>query len=244
MTQVVEWFFGRGLSIGCGLDWNVPDKWKSLPREDQVAKIRQAIPEEMSGAHIDTRDIEAFLDILATQTQPDWQHRLHTTNWDYLLQREISRRFPAGSVKPWWLASSHVYHHNGTAEVPSSDPFRSQLLLESDPQTARLPSPESNTAFQKMVSSRLFVVVGMSFECAVDRFLFSALNRVQDQLQVGESRWIVVNPSANALEDTHSRILDALPSAAVCTRAVGFRYWVQKKLPELVKRGVLTQWSA
>lgn len=240
MTQVVEWFFGRGLSIGCGLRWSVPEVWKAFSREDQVAMITQAIQEEMSAAHIDTRDIEAFLDLLATRTTKGWQHRFHTTNWDYLLRLEIGRRFPAGTVKPWWLASSHVYHHNGTAEMPSGDPFRSPLLLESDPHTARSPSPESNSAFEKLIYSRLFVVVGMSFECAVDRFLFRALNRVQDDLQVGESCWIVVNPSASAVKETHSKILDALPAAAVCTRAVNFGYWVQKKLPELINHGVLT----
>lgn len=239
MTQVVEWFFGRGLSIGCGLNWNVPDNWKSLPREDQVAKIKIAILQEMSRTHIDTRDIETFLDVLATNTQQDWQHRFHTTNWDYLLRLEIGRRFPAGTVKPWWLASSHVYHHNGTAEITPGDSFRSQLLLETDPQTARRPSPESESAFEKLINSRLFVVVGMAFECAVDRFLFTALKRVQDDCPVGESCWIVVNPSTSALKETHSNILDALPAAAVCTRAVDFRYWVQKKLPELVNRGVL-----
>lgn len=240
MTQVVEWFFGRGLSIGCGLHWSVPEVWKAFSREDQVAMITQAIQEEMSAAHIDTRDIEAFLDILATNTQPDWQHRFHTTNWDYLLEREINRRLRFETHKPWWLTSSHVYHHNGTAEMPSGDPFRSPLLLESDPQAARRPSPESDSAFEKLINSRLFVVVGMSFECAVDRFLFKALHRVQDHLQVGESCWIVVNPNASVLKETHSKILDALPAAAVCTRAVNFGYWVQKKLPELINHGVLT----
>jgi hypothetical protein len=240
MTQVVEWFFGRGLSIGCGLDWSVPDKWKSLPREDQVAKIKQAIPEEMSRTHIDTRDIETFLDILATKTQQDWQHRFHTTNWDYLLQREISRRFPVETVKPWWLASSHVYHHNGTAEVPSSDPFRSQLLLESDPRTARWPSPESDSAFDKLIYSRLFVVVGMSFECAVDRFLFKALNRVQDDCPVGESYWIVVNPNGSILNDTNSKILDALPAAVVCTQKSSFGSWIRGDFLELTNQGALS----
>lgn len=240
MTQVVEWFFGRGLSIGCGLNWNVPDKWKSLPREDQVAKIKIAILQEMSRTHIDTRDIETFLDILATKTQQDWQHRFHTTNWDYLLQREISRRFPAGTVKPWWLASSHVYHHNGTAEIPPGDSFRSQLLLETDPQAARRPSPESESAFEKLINSRLFVVVGMAFECAVDRFLFTALKRVQDDCPVGESCWLVINPVANTLKNTHSKILAAIPDAMISTRKTYFGCWVHGNLPELVKIGVLT----
>lgn len=239
MTQVVEWLFGRGLSIGCGLLWSVPHDWRACSRGDQVALIREAILQEMLAPQIDTRDIAVFLDILAARTKEGWQHRFHTTNWDFLLQREISRRFPVGAVKPWWLASSHVYHHNGTAEGQSSDPFRSQLLLESDPQTARFPSPESNTAFQKMVSSRLFVVVGMSFECGVDRFLFKALNRVQDHLQVGDSCWLIVNPSSVALKGTRSMILDALPVAEVCTLEMNFGGWVQKELPELLSRGVI-----
>jgi hypothetical protein len=240
MTQVVEWFFGRGLSIGCGLRWSVPEVWKAFSREDQVAMITQAIQEEMSAAHIDTRDIEAFLDLLATRTTKGWQHRFHTTNWDYLLRLEIGRRFPAGTVKPWWLASSHVYHHNGTAEMPSGDPFRSPLLLESDPYAARRPSPESDSAFDKLINSRLFVVVGMSFECAVDRFLFKALKRVQDDCPVGESCWLVVNPSVNALKATHSKILDALPAAVVCTQKSSFGSWVRGNFLELTNQGAIS----
>jgi hypothetical protein len=241
MTQVVEWLFGRGLSIGCGLHWSVPEVWKEFSREDQVAMIAQAIEQEMSATQVDTRDIERFFDILAAQTTRGWQHRLHTTNWDTLLDREIGRRFPFGKHKPWWLTSSHVYHHNGNVQIPSGDSFRSPILLESDPQTARLPSPESDSAFQKLIYSRIFVVVGMSFECAVDRFLFKALRRVQDDCPVGESCWIVVNPNANVLKDTYSKILDALPAAAVCARAVSFGCWIRNNLQELVYRGVLTK---
>jgi hypothetical protein len=240
MIQVVEWFFGRGLSMGCGLDWNVPKHWKALRREEQVTKIKSVIPQEMSKTHIVTRDIVMFLDILADQTARGWQHRFHTTNWDYLLQREVSRRFPVGTIKPWWLASSQVYHHNGTAETPPGDTFRSQLLLETDPQAARRLSPESDSAFEKLINSRLFVVVGMSFECAVDRFLFKALKHVQEDCPVGESCWIVVNPSTSTLRETHSNILDALPAATVCTLRTDFGSWLRSKLPELIKRGALT----
>ncbi len=240
MTRVVEWFFGRGLSIGCGLHWTVPEVWKAFSREVQCTLIRQAIQREMSAPHIDTRDIERFLDTLAHKTTQSWQHRFHTTNWDYLLDREISRRFPVGTVKPWWLTSSHVYHHNGSAEALQANTRRSPILLESDLQDARRPCLESEKAFNQLVWSRLFVVVGMSFECTVDRFLFEALNRVQENLPVGESSWVVINPSASALKDTQPKISAALPQATVCTRALKFGCWVQTSLPELVSRGVLT----
>jgi hypothetical protein len=63
MTQVVEWLFGRGLSIGFGLHWSVPEVWKEFSRGDQVAMIAQAIEQEMSATEVDTRDIDASFDI-------------------------------------------------------------------------------------------------------------------------------------------------------------------------------------
>lgn len=226
--------------MGCGLNWTVPAEWRDFSREHQAQPIRQAIRREMECPQIDTGDLECLLDALAARTLPGWRHRFHTTNWDYLLQTENSARFAAGTLKPRWLASSHVYHHNGTAQPPFGNPFRSKLLLESDPRTARTPSPESNIAFQQLVYSHLFIVVGMSFECAVDRFLLTVLNRVGKDLQVGESVWIVVNPDANTLNDSCSKIRAALPSASVCARMSTFRGWINQRFPELVYRRVLT----
>jgi hypothetical protein len=90
-----------------------------------------------------------------------------------------------------------------------------------------------------LVSSRFFVVVGMFFEFAVDRFLFKALNRVQNHQQVGESCWIAVNPSANARKDAHSKILHALPAVVVCAHALTFENWIDSGFPNLVNSGAL-----
>ena len=240
MTPTVEWFFGRGLSMGCGLCWSMPDDWKVYPRERQVTLIKQAILNEMAAPQIDTRDISKFLDILSTKTSSGWQHRFHTTNWDYLLQSEISARYPSGTPKPRWLATSHVFHHNGSAEASHAYFLRSPILLESDLQDARRPCLESEKAFNQLVWSRLFVVVGMSFECAVDRFLFKALKRVREDLPVGESCWVVINPNESALKDTHSKILAALPKAKVCTRKSTFRCWLKSLPQDLVGYGELT----
>jgi hypothetical protein len=212
----------------------MPDDWKDCPRGRQVTLIEQAILNEMAAPHIDTRDISKFLDILATKTAPGWQHRFHTMNWDYLLQREISARFPSGTQKPSWLATSHVFHHNGSAEASHANFLRSPILLESDLQDARRPCLESEKAFNQLVWSRLFVVVGMSFECAVDRFLFKALERVREDLPVVESCWVVINPNASALKDTHSKILAALPEAKVWTRTSTFGRWLDR-LPEVFR---------
>ena len=240
LTPVVEWFFGRGLSIGCNLKWTVRDDWKGYPREEQIYLIQQAILEQMSDPTIVTTDITRFLDILAYRTAPPWQHRFHTTNWDYLLQREITRRYPAGSYKPRWLASPHVYHHNGTVEKLANNAHRSPILLETDVEEARVASLESDKAFTSFLWSRVFVVVGMSFECAVDRFLFKALQRVQNEMAVGESHWIVVNPYTKSLQDTLQQLNTALPGATVSGCAMKFDSWLDQKMSQLQPLGVWT----
>ena len=237
MTPVVEWFFGRGLSIGCNLKWTVRDDWKGYPRAQQMHLIRQAISEQMSDPKIDTSDITRLLHILANRTAPPWQHRFHTTNWDYLLQREITQLYPAGSYKPRWLASSHVYHHNGTVEKLSNNAHRSPILLETDVEAARVASLESDKAFNGFVWSRVFVVVGMSFECAVDRFLFKAPHRVQNEMPVGESHWIIVNPCTNTLQHTRSILMLALPRVTVRVCEIELSCWLDQQLPELIHLG-------
>jgi hypothetical protein len=141
MTPAIEWFFGRGLC------WSTPDDWKVYLREGQVTLIKQAILNEMAAPHIDTRESSKFLDFLATKTAPGWQYRFHTMNWDYLLQREISARYPSETQKPRRLATSHVIHHNGSAEASHANFLHSPILLELDPQDARRPYLESEKAF-------------------------------------------------------------------------------------------------
>jgi hypothetical protein len=239
MMRTVEWFFGRGLSMSCGLTWNVTPQLNAQSREDQVTQIKRAIAQEMSAPNVNTQDIRIFLDILATKTANGWRHRFHTTNWDFLLQREVDQRLPIGSVLPRWMASSQVFHHNGIAENIADNRNRSAFILESDPHTARTPSLESDKAFTQLVWSRLFVIVGMSFECTADRFLFNALGRVQDELPVGEASWIIVNPNQEILRSTSLKILDELPDSMIYTRESTFRSWLKQQLPELVNLGVL-----
>lgn len=237
MAHIVEWFFGRGLSIGCGLTWGVPPDWNALPRDKQIARIKAAIVSEMSAAYVDTKDICLFLDILAKHTVPPWQHQFHTTNWDFLLQREILYR--GHKVQPQWSAETHVYHLNGTAENLADNSRRSAFVLESDPPQARVATTEGDIAYHKFIWSQTFVVVGMSFECEVDKCLLSALKRVQDDLPIGESNWVVLNPNAEALATTCARLQAALPRAKIAGRDSTFRAWLDDQLPELQCRGAL-----
>jgi hypothetical protein len=237
MAHTVEWFFGRGLSIGCGLAWAVPIDWHALPREEQIARIKAALVSEMSAPYIDTSDICMFLDILANRTVPPWRHQFHTTNWDFLLQREVLAL--GHEVQPPWCAETHVYHLNGTVEVLPDNSQRSQFVLESDPPDARVATTEGNIAYNKFIWSQTFVVVGMSFECEVDKYLLSALKHVEDDLPIGESFWIVINPKADALSATCARLRAALPRAKIAGLITTFRAWLDAKVPELQSCGAI-----
>lgn len=237
MAPTVEWFFGRGLSIGCGLTWAVPAEWHALPRDDQIARIKVAVLSEMSASHIDTSDIRYFLDLLANRTVSHWRHQFHTTNWDYLLQREILAL--KHTVQPPWCAESHVYHLNGTVEDLPDNSRRSLFVLESDPAHVRVATTEGKIAYNKFIWSQTFVIVGMSFECEVDRYLLSAIQRVEDDLPIGESYWIVLNPDVNALTSTCARLQAALPRARVVSNATTFGEWLRARVPELQSRGAI-----
>jgi hypothetical protein len=237
MSSTVEWFFGRGLSIGCGLNWTVPSAWNALPRDEQIARIKAAIASEMSTTYIDTKDIRLFLDLLDKHTVSPWQHQFHTTNWDFLLQREILAL--GHKEQPPWCAETHVYHLNGTVEDLPDNTRRSGFVLESDPLHARVSTIEGNVAYGKFIWSQTFVVVGMSFECDVDKYLLSALQRVEDDLPIGESFWIVLNPNLDALSAACSRLQTALPRAKIVGNATTFRAWLGAQLPELRSRGAI-----
>ena len=237
MAPRVDWFFGRGLSIGCGLTWSVPAEWNALPRSDQIARIKTAVLTEMSAPYIDTHDVRHFLSLLANQTVGPWQHQFHTTNWDYLLQREILALGHA--VQPPWCAETHVYHLNGTVEQLPNNTHRSGFVLESDPPEARIATCEGNIAYNKFIWNQTFVVVGMSFECDVDKYLLSELRRVEDDLPIGESHWIVVNPNIDVLSATCARLQAALPNASIVSNASTFGEWLLAKVPELQSRGAI-----
>lgn len=240
MSRQVIWLFGRGLSIGCGLTWGVPEAWLGLERCEKVEKIRKALRVEMDASHVCTRGIRSLLDFLAQRTTEGWRHLFLTTNWDFLLQREILSFIP-DRILPSWLSDSHVFHINGTVEDSPDHPFRSPFLLTEDPESQRSGSTEANIAFNKMIWESTFVVIGMSFECATDRFLLQHLNMVEDDLPIGESQWVIVNPDANVLGVVATRIQAALPGASVSPVCRTLDQWLREGFGELRSVGVFSR---
>lgn len=212
-------------------------EWHQLRRDEQISRIKTALLAEMDRPSIDYSDIRNLLRTLSENTVAPWRHLFLTTNWDYLIQREVLAL--GHTTQPEWSAETHVYHLNGTVEVLPDNQNRSPFLLESDSSEQRTSSMEANTAFNKMVWNKTFVVVGMSFECEADKFLLRSLARIQDDLPIGESEWIIINPDAAALAVVEQRIQRALPRATVRGVASTFRSWLRLKAPDLQACGAL-----
>ena len=236
-SQRVDWLFGRGLSIGCNLSWSVPLAWHALARDQQITRIKDALRAEMEQPGVDCSVIRRLLQVLARHTAPGWRHLFITTNWDFLLQREIQAL--GLTVLPSWLSNSHVYHLNGTVEELLNNAQRSPFLLEQDPSAQRIATHEANAAFGNMIWNRTFVVVGMSFECETDKFLLSALSRIQDDLPIGESRWVVINPDHAALTAFGARLRHVMPRADVKGLPMTLEEWLDAGLPELRSYGAV-----
>lgn len=233
----VNWFFGRGLSSACNLSWKVPEEWQIHSRADKIERIKKKLRDEMNMPFINSAVIKRFLGILSKHTAPNWRNRFITTNWDYLLQREIQALNL--EIQPVWMANSHVFHLNGSVEELEDNSNRSPFLLEEDSAAQRCFSPEANIAYDQILWDRVFIVVGMSFECDTDKFLLSALNRVEDDLPIGESVWVIVNRNPQALETSRTRISHALPRATVKGICTDFDSWLKQGVKELQECGAI-----
>jgi hypothetical protein len=236
----VVWLFGRGLSMECGLDWTEPEEWKTkFQRLERIERIKQALPAEMAG--VDAAPIREFLIFLDQRTSPEWQHLFVTTNWDHLLQRELSA-FVHGLGAPRWVhrgAGSYVYHVNGTVEEGTQ--HRSCFMLQDDTGAERTATTEANYAFSYLLCEQTFVVVGMSFGCKTDQFLLRQLNKVQDEMPIGDSHWIIVNRDREASEAVSAHIRSALPNAHVESAESTFADWRHAGCPSLTEKGVFSR---
>lgn len=231
------WLLGRGCSIACGLRWT-PSNWYSLlPRRLRVERIKRVIRREMANPAVDTSLYGTLLKLLASMTVVDWHHRFITTNWDSLLEREIQAL--ELSVKPKWMASSHVYHLNGSAEQCDKDSFKSPFLLESDPTTCRTWSVEANKTLNYVIAEKFIIVAGMSFKCPTDQSFLKVLGSVEDDLQIGEALWIIVNSNAIELREIKGLLARRFPNGKFVSVNEEFGNWVNQGCPQLRAHGIL-----
>ena len=155
----LQWLFGQGCSIECGLSWTVPQEWRELERQEAINRIKRELLQLMEGPDVDSFPYGCLLTELEKSERTGWRHKFHTTNWDFLLEREIDARIP--EVCPKWLADDWVSHLNGSVQPIADESQRSTFLLEWDNSGTWIPAVESNLAFGQLAWSQAFVVVGM-----------------------------------------------------------------------------------
>jgi len=236
MTESLVWLLGRGTSAACGLKWVVPNAWRSEPREAQIEKIKLALQKEMKLPTIDKTPLRSFLSQLASGTNRRWRHGFLTTNWDTLLEETIDE-LNLTEVPPW-LSDSTVFHFNGSIDQPTND-YRSPFLLETDEPSQRYQTAEANKAFAKLMWATHVVVVGMTFNCPMDKLLLDEFNTIQDDLPVGGSHWIIVNRNSESVIAVAERIRTTFPNALITRMNKEFEKWVQEGLPPLGELGIL-----
>lgn len=241
MPQDCSWLFGRGASIDCGLSWVIPSKWArdyekgKIDREKHITRITNAINDVMDGLPVPTNSYRKLLDTMASRTVAQGHHKPMTTNWDYLLQREVIAW--TEDNKPGWaprFLSTHstVYHFNGSAE-PGEFQNRSPFLLETDDADIRRSTYEANHAFNLLLWSTLVVIVGMSFECDIDKGLLSALRAHEDNLPIGSAHFVILDPCKKTLDDTYKKLAACFPRASGIIVNRSFSEWVNDGMSEL-----------
>ncbi len=241
MRSECTWLFGRGASIANGLSWVVPEEWKRdlleerTSREEHQKMIIETIRSKMFGITADCRPYRKLLDSMANRTIKGGHHKLVTTNWDYLLQNEVNNWIAENhpGVAPRFLSTnSSVLHLNGSAE-PNTTDYRSPFLLETDLADYRRRSVEANKAFNMLLWSSLIVIVGMSFECDIDKGLLGALRVCGDEIPLGEAQFVVVDPGIETLQNTIEKIRYCFPRSRQVSLNMGFEAWVETTMPEI-----------
>jgi hypothetical protein len=241
MPQNCFWLFGRGASIANGISWVVPDIWKNdlidgrVSREQHIDMIIDKMRKEMQSDKIHTISYQKLLNFMANRTINKGCHSLITTNWDYLLQIEVDRWIETnqpGNSPKFLKTNSSVLHLNGTIE-PNCCLNRSPFLLETDNADYRRNSIEANIAFNMLLWSKLVVIVGMSFECDIDKGLLAALYVHQDNIPLGEALFIVVDPCLDTLDKTGKKLKLCFPESNQILVNCGLEEWIDLNMPEL-----------
>lgn len=244
MPQDCTWVFGRGASIANGLPWVVPQLWKDdliaerVTRDAHVQMITDTLREEIERVPRGATPYRRLLDVMSTKTVADGHHRLLTTNWDYLLQRDVLDWVEAntpGCVPRFLSAPGMVYHLNGSVELGGFI-NRSPFLLETDIPSVRKSAFEANQALNLLLWSTLVVVVGMSFECDMDCGLLGTLRAHEDNVPIGNAFFVIVDPNKEKLESTYAKLAYCFPRAGGITVNKGFVEWMDSGMPELVPR--------
>jgi hypothetical protein len=212
MSDRVVWLVGRGVSMSCGLCWDVPPALEAAWRRGEIG--RAALSERICAAleraerepGVDLRPLRA---LAARVKRSRAMHSFVTTNWDGLLDRALGEH---GLDAP--------LHINGSAAARN-------ILTAWDDERARDAVPQAREALRRLMDADLVVVAGLSLANRLDKGLVSRLRGKQG------GRWLVVNHDAAEVRKACEVLRERLARCEVSAVNEPFDDWVEAGLPGL-----------
>lgn len=216
------WFFGRGASVASGVTWEESKEWVENNRQERIKNIEKNLTEQMQGISVGKNPYSQLLFLLENKIKFNQKNLFITTNWDYLLQREISSK--NYTALPSWLEDSHVFHLNGSIEKWGDARYRSPVLLPDDN------NRRDSLEFQKVMAliqwERFFVIVGVSFKYKVDQQIIELLRPHEDNLPFGDGKYLIIDTCQEGLDRLESIIKQNFPRAEVIKVKDDFKSWI------------------
>lgn len=213
MSGHLVWLAGRGVSMSCGLCWDVPPRLEERYRRGEVSRdaLVARICEELARAELDPKiNTDPVRELLARLGRANhFRHSFVTTNWDGLLDRELRARGFAPAL-----------HLNGSCAERN-------ILLANDDERAREAVPQAREGLRRLMDADLVVVAGLSLASRLDEGLVARLRGKRG------GRWLVVNHDAAEVRRTCELLRAQLPQCAVGALNEPFDAWVAHGMPGL-----------
>lgn len=220
MSGHLVWLAGRGVSMSCGLCWDVPQALEDAYRRGEIdrAELTARICAELARAEADPAVDTRPLHLLASHLRfLEGKQSFVTTNWDGLLDRALRAH---GFAAP--------LHLNGSVAERN-------LLTAWDDERARERVPQAREGLRRLLDADVCVVAGLSLANRLDEALVARLRGKRG------GRWLVVNHDAAEVRQACELLRAQLARCEVSAVAEPFDAWVEAGMPGL---GVAPQRAA
>ena len=220
MSGHLVWLAGRGVSMSCGLCWDVPQPLEDAYRRGEIdrAELTARICSELARAEADPGVDTRALHLLASHVHALGEKQSFvTTNWDGLLDRALRAH---GFAAP--------LHLNGSIAERN-------LLTAWDDERARERVPQAREGLRRLMDADVCVVAGLSLANRLDEALVARLRGKRG------GRWLVVNHDAAEVRKACELLRAQLARCEVSAVEEPFDAWVEAGMPGL---GVAPQRAA
>lgn len=212
MSAHLVWLVGRGVSMSCGLCWDVPPELEAAYKRGDIdrAALASRICDELERAERDPGvDLRPLRTLAARLEKANGKHSFVTTNWDGLLDRALREQGLAAPL-----------HLNGSAAERN-------VLTAWDDERARDAVPQAREGLRRLLDADVVVVAGLSLANRLDQGLVSRLRGKQG------GRWLVVNHDAAQVRQACETLRERLACCQVSAVKESFEDWVAAGLPGL-----------